>query len=145
MSRIVHHFYQWLPSHLTAVILIILKNKISKLHHESSTKGIRPFHGYFQFSSIYLITGKWKYGYDLHFFDFAISFLILCLHASYTGCRIFSKLVIKNENHDDLRGLSIYLVAIIHSTAIVISIVTVFAVWILIIFNAYGFSKVINW
>ncbi|XP_004527251.1 GPI inositol-deacylase [Ceratitis capitata] len=117
MSRIVHHFYQWLPSHLTAVILIILKNKISKLHHESSTKGIRPFHGYFQFSSIYLIT----------------------------GCRIFSKLVIKNENHDDLRGLSIYLVAIIHSTAIVISIVTVFAVWILIIFNAYGFSKVINW
>lgn len=60
MSRIAQQFFHWLPSHLTAVILVILKNQISKFHEEPSTKGVRPYHGYFQYASLYLITGKDK-------------------------------------------------------------------------------------
>ncbi|XP_036227965.2 GPI inositol-deacylase [Bactrocera oleae] len=117
MSRIAQQFFHWLPSHLTAVILVILKNQISKLHEESSTKGVRPYHGYFQYDSLYLIT----------------------------GCRVLSKFVTHHDDNESGRSLSIYPAVIIHGTAIVLSILLVFAVWTAVILNAYGLSKLINW
>uniref|UniRef100_A0A0A1XDW7 GPI inositol-deacylase n=1 Tax=Zeugodacus cucurbitae TaxID=28588 RepID=A0A0A1XDW7_ZEUCU len=117
MSRVAQQFLHWLPSHLTAVILIILKNQISQLHEESSTKGVRPYYGYFQYASLYLIT----------------------------GCRVLSKFLTQRDGNESGRGLSIYPAVIIHSTAIVLSILLVFSVWTIVILNAYGLSKLINW
>ncbi|XP_054729003.1 GPI inositol-deacylase isoform X2 [Anastrepha obliqua] len=118
MSKVVQQFYQWIPSHLTAVMLIILKNQIWHFGCEShESRGFQPFYGFFQYSSLYIIT----------------------------GCRILGKLLTRNESIDTVRGLSFYLVIIIHSTAIVSSILAVSLIWILTIVNANGLSRMFNW
>lgn len=56
-----------------------------------------------------------------------------------------SKFVTHHDDNESGRSLSIYPAVIIHGTAIVLSILLVFAVWTAVILNAYGLSKLINW
>lgn len=56
-----------------------------------------------------------------------------------------SKFLTQHDGNESVRGFSIYPAVIIHGTAIVLSILLVFSVWAIIILNAYGLSKLINW
>ncbi|XP_067638402.1 GPI inositol-deacylase isoform X3 [Eurosta solidaginis] len=118
MSRIVQQYYQWLPSHLIAIVLIVLKTQIWKFHGCSNGKEVLlPYSGYFQYNSFFIIM----------------------------GCRILSRLLRPADFISPNHGMSIHLIVIIHSTAIVLSIFSVLFLWSLLIVNAYGMSIVISW
>lgn len=57
LSRIVLEFYGWLPAHLVCVLLIVLRKQLDKFQEAGSFKSLRPYVGYFQYTSLYLVTG----------------------------------------------------------------------------------------
>ncbi|XP_037939249.1 GPI inositol-deacylase isoform X2 [Teleopsis dalmanni] len=95
LSRIVLEFYHWLPSHIIAVFIIVLRNHIF-LFEKKTLKHIRPYSGIFQFSSIYVIP----------------------------TCRILRKFLVQFEflSIPKLTTSSLIVPFIIHATAIVISV-----------------------
>lgn len=58
LSRLVQHFYNWLPAHFVCVLLIVLRNQLDKFQEVGSFKSLKPYIGYLQYSSLYLVTGK---------------------------------------------------------------------------------------
>lgn len=58
MSKIVQEFYHWIPAHLTAVLFVVLRNQIVKFQNPENTLFVKPYAGFFQCKSIYIITGK---------------------------------------------------------------------------------------
>lgn len=68
LSRLVQQFYSWLPAHFVCVLLIVLRNQLDKFQEVGSFKSLKPYIGYLQYSSLYLVTGK------LYFFHSHASF-----------------------------------------------------------------------
>lgn len=58
-SKIVQEFYHWLPAHLVCVLLMVLRNIIVKFQNSQKSLFVKPYAGYFQCKSLYIITGNW--------------------------------------------------------------------------------------
>lgn len=56
-SKIVQESYHWLPAHLTSVLFIILKHEIVNFQNPRNSWFIKPYVGFFQYKSFYIITG----------------------------------------------------------------------------------------
>ncbi|XP_030567744.1 GPI inositol-deacylase [Drosophila novamexicana] len=115
LSRIVLEFYGWLPAHLVCVLLIVLRKQLDKFQEAGSFKSLRPYVGYFQYTSLYLVT----------------------------GCRLFKKLIL-NLNVLPLPeqlDYSINISIIIHCTAIGLSIAAALAVWLALTLYGNAFHR----
>ncbi|XP_034489580.1 GPI inositol-deacylase [Drosophila innubila] len=104
LSRIVLQFYGWLPAHLVCVLLIVLRNQLDKFQQRGSFKSLKPYLGYLQYASLYLVT----------------------------GCRLLKKLVmnVKLLPEPEPLDYSINVSIIIHCTAIGLSILAALGVWL---------------
>ncbi|XP_037823045.1 GPI inositol-deacylase [Lucilia sericata] len=116
MSKIVQEFYHWIPAHLTAVLFVVLRNQIVKFQSAENTLFVKPYAGFFQCKSLYIIT----------------------------GCRLLKKLLlpVKFLPTFDKTEYSFYVSIIIHSTAIVASIILVFTIWTILTFNGNILMKI---
>ncbi|XP_065365052.1 GPI inositol-deacylase [Calliphora vicina] len=116
MSKIVQEFYHWIPAHLTAVLFVVLRNQIVKFQSAENTLFVKPYAGFFQCKSLYIIT----------------------------GCRIIKKLLlpVKFLPTIDKAEYSFYVSIIIHSTAIVASIILVFIIWTILTFHGNILLKI---
>ncbi|KAM7350071.1 GPI inositol-deacylase [Cochliomyia hominivorax] len=116
LSKIVQEFYQWIPAHLTAVLFVVLRNQIVKFQSVENTLFVKPYAGFFQCKSLYIIT----------------------------GCRILKKLMlpIKVLPVIDVMEYSFYVSIIIHSVAIVVSIMLVFIIWAILTFHGNLLLKI---
>ncbi|ALC49896.1 CG3160 [Drosophila busckii] len=110
LSRLVHEFTSWLPAHLVCVLLIVLKHQINKFQPMGSFKSLKPYIGYLQYTSLYVVT----------------------------GCRLLKKLLLNMPLVPDPEPLdySINISIIIQSTAIGLSILASFSIWLSLSF--YG-------
>lgn len=58
LSRMVQQFNGWLPAHLVCVLLIVLRNQLDKFQEVGSFRSLKPYIGYLQYTSLYLVTGE---------------------------------------------------------------------------------------
>ncbi|KAH8387578.1 hypothetical protein KR093_008060 [Drosophila rubida] len=110
LSRIVLQYYGWFPAHLVCVLLIVLRNQLDKFQRVGSFNSLKPYIGYLQYTSIYLVT----------------------------GCRLIKKLILNLKFLPEPESLdySINVSIIIHCTAIGISILLVLGLWLAL--TVYG-------
>ncbi|TDG41841.1 hypothetical protein AWZ03_011731 [Drosophila navojoa] len=103
LSRIVLEFYGWLPAHFICVLLIVLRMQLDHFEEAGSLKSLRPYIGYLQYTSLYVVT----------------------------GCRLFKKLIMNMKilPIPEQLDYSVNVSIIIHCTAIGLSVVTAFAFW----------------
>ncbi|XP_017871035.1 PREDICTED: GPI inositol-deacylase [Drosophila arizonae] len=103
LSRIVLEFYGWMPAHFVCVLLIVLRNQLDKFQVAGSFQSLKPYIGYLQYTSLYVVT----------------------------GCRLFKKLVLnmKMLPIPEQLDYSINISIIIHCTAIGLSVMTALALW----------------
>ncbi|XP_075154707.1 GPI inositol-deacylase isoform X2 [Haematobia irritans] len=116
-SKIVQEFYHWLPAHLTAVLFWVLRNQIVKFQNSEKTLFIKPYAGFFQCKSLYIVT----------------------------GCRLLKKMLLPLKFLPiipDASNYSFYVSIIIHGTAIVLSIISVFLIWTILTFHGNMLSKI---
>ncbi|XP_013103722.2 GPI inositol-deacylase [Stomoxys calcitrans] len=116
-SKIVQEFYHWLPAHLTAVLFWVLRNQIVKFQNSEKTIFIKPYAGFFQCKSLYIVT----------------------------ACRLLKKMLMPMKFlpiTTDATNYSFYVSIIIHGTAIVLSIIAVFAIWTVLTFHGNILYKI---
>ncbi|XP_030377970.1 GPI inositol-deacylase [Scaptodrosophila lebanonensis] len=104
LARLVLEFYGWLPAHLACVLFIVMKNQVDKFQMRGTFKSLKAYIGYFQFSSLYIVT----------------------------GCRLLKKVVLTTRilPLPEAPDYSINISIIIHCAAIALSIMAAFGVWI---------------
>ncbi|KAH8396272.1 hypothetical protein KR222_007229 [Zaprionus bogoriensis] len=110
LSRLVLHFYGWFPAHIVCVLLIVLRNQLDKFQEVGSFRSLKPYIGYLQYTSLYLVT----------------------------GCRLLKKLILNLKFLPEPEPLdySINISIIIHCTAIGLSVLSALALWLALAF--YG-------
>ncbi|XP_058983673.1 GPI inositol-deacylase-like isoform X1 [Musca domestica] len=116
-SKIVQEFYHWLPAHLTAVLFLVLRNQIVSFQNSEDALFVKPYAGFFQSKSLYIVT----------------------------GCRLLKKLLLNLKFlpiSPDTSNYSFYVSIIIHGTAIVLSIVSVFSIWTILTFHGNILHKI---
>ncbi|KAM8719873.1 hypothetical protein ACLKA7_006003 [Drosophila subpalustris] len=115
LSRIVLQFYGWLPAHLVCVLLIVLRNQLDKFQLRGSFKSLKPYIGYLQYTSLYLVT----------------------------GCRLLKKLILNVKLLPEPEPLdySINVSIIIHCTAIGLSILAALGMWLALAFYGNVFYR----
>ncbi|KAH8400261.1 hypothetical protein KR215_009603 [Drosophila sulfurigaster] len=115
LSRIVLQYYGWFPAHLVCVLLIVLRNQLDKFQQIGSFNSLKPYIGYLQYTSIYLVT----------------------------GCRLLKKLILNLKVFPEPEPLdySINVSIIIHCTAIGISIVLVLGLWLALTLYGHVFYR----
>lgn len=127
LSRLVQQFNGWLPAHLVCVLLIVLRNQLDKFQEVGSFRSLKPYIGYLQYTSLYLVTGK------LHFLLAHVHHLIQ-YYLLHLGCRLLKKLILNLKFLPEPEPLdySINISIIIHCTAIGLSIVIALVIWLIL-------------
>ncbi|XP_073835018.1 GPI inositol-deacylase isoform X2 [Musca autumnalis] len=116
-SKIVQEFYHWLPAHLSAVLFLVLRNQIVSFQNSEKTLFVKPYAGFFQSKSLYIVT----------------------------ACRLLKKLLLNFKFlpiSTDPNNYSFYVSIIIHGTAIVLSIISVFIIWTILTFHGNILHKI---
>ncbi|XP_061388136.1 GPI inositol-deacylase [Musca vetustissima] len=116
-SKIVQEFYHWLPAHLSAVLFLVLRNQIVSFQSSEKALFVKPYAGFFQSKSLYIVT----------------------------ACRLLKKFLLNLKFlpiSTDPTNYSFYVSIIIHGTAIVLSIVAVFIIWTILTFHGNILHKV---
>ncbi|XP_017137170.1 GPI inositol-deacylase [Drosophila miranda] len=110
LSRLVLEFSSWLPAHLTCVLLIVLRKQVSTFHEVGSFKSLKPYTGYLQYTSLYVVT----------------------------ACRLLKKLILSSRVLPTPESLdySINVSIVIHCAAIAFSLVATLATWLAL--SLYG-------
>lgn len=123
----VQQFNGWLPAHLVCVLLIVLRNQLDKFQEVGSFRSLKPYIGYLQYTSLYLVTG------ELHSLLAHVHHLIQ-YHLLHLGCRLLKKLILNLKFLPEPEPLdySINISIIIHCTAIGLSIVIALVIWFIL-------------
>ncbi|EDW00098.1 GH12040 [Drosophila grimshawi] len=115
LSRLVLEFYGWFPAHLVCVLLIVLRKQLDKFQPAGSFKSLKPYVGYLQYTSLYIVT----------------------------GCRLLKKLILNLKVLPTPEPLdySINISIIIQCMAIGLSIVAALGVWLSLTLYGNAFHR----
>lgn len=115
LSRIVLQYCGWIPAHLVCVLLIVLRNQLDKFQQRGTFKSLKPYLGYLQYTSLYLVT----------------------------GCRLLKKIImnLKFLPEPEPLDFSINVSIIIHCTAIGLSVLIALGCWLALAFYGNVFYR----